>query len=28
MTIGVLGATLLALLYIPAMFIVMNKIKN
>ena len=28
MTIGVLGATLLALLYIPAMFIVMNKIRN
>ena len=28
MTIGVLGATLLALLYIPTMFIVMNKIRN
>ena len=28
MTIGVLGATLLALLYIPAMFMFMNKIKS
>ena len=28
MTIGVLGATLLALLYIPAMFMFMNKVKS
>ena len=28
MTIGVLGATMTALLYIPAMFIFLNKIKN
>ena len=28
MSIGVLGATLTALLYIPAMFIWMNKIKD
>jgi len=28
MSIGVLGATMTALLYIPAMFIWMNKIKD